>query len=150
MIKIVYQKYTNASARVGYAPPIWKRAQVKGLKESRPTIRVDEDQGLVSFKEVYQITMQRMEKYKIVLVYIVTDLVITDYIASLWMAPENTLIPSGEVHSSHLNAGKIFPSRRRWLYVLESCISMILPIVYLLIQIETSTKMYIPFFIRLN
>ena len=40
------------SARVGYAPPVRKRAQVQGLKESRITIREDEDRGLVSFEEV--------------------------------------------------------------------------------------------------
>ena len=52
VIKIVYQKYINTSARVGYAPPTWKRAQVKGMRESRLTIRGDEDQGLVFFEEV--------------------------------------------------------------------------------------------------
>ena len=41
MIKSVYQKYISTSARVGYAPPFWKRAQVQGLKESRLTIRGD-------------------------------------------------------------------------------------------------------------
>ena len=39
MITIVYQKYIKISSRVGYAPPIWKRAKVKGLKESWITIR---------------------------------------------------------------------------------------------------------------
>ena len=39
VIKTVYQKYIKTSARVGYAPPVWKRAQVQGLKESRLTIR---------------------------------------------------------------------------------------------------------------
>ena len=38
---------------MGYAPPVWKRAQVQGLKESRLTIRGDEDQGLVSSEEVW-------------------------------------------------------------------------------------------------
>ena len=52
VIKTVYQKYIKASARVGYAPPVWKRAQVQGLKESRLTIRGDEDQGHVSSAEV--------------------------------------------------------------------------------------------------
>ena len=42
----------NKSARVGYAPPVWKQAQVQGLKESRLTIRGDEDQGLVSSEGV--------------------------------------------------------------------------------------------------
>ena len=32
---------------------MWKGAQVQGLKESRPTIRGDEDCGLVSFEEVW-------------------------------------------------------------------------------------------------
>ena len=40
-------------ARVGSALPVWKRAQVKGLKESRLSIRGDEDQGLVSSEEVW-------------------------------------------------------------------------------------------------
>ena len=33
---VVYQKYIKTSARVGYAPPIWKRAQVQGLQDSSP------------------------------------------------------------------------------------------------------------------
>ena len=37
---------------MGYAPPVLKRAQVQGLKESRLTIRGDEDQDLVSSEEV--------------------------------------------------------------------------------------------------
>ena len=28
------QKYTKTSDRVGYAPTVWKRAQVQGMKES--------------------------------------------------------------------------------------------------------------------
>ena len=43
----------KTSARVGYAPPVWKRAQVQGLKESRQTIRGDEDRGLVSSEVVW-------------------------------------------------------------------------------------------------
>ena len=46
MIKTVYLKYIKTIARVGYAPPDWKRAQGQGLKESRITIRGDEDNGL--------------------------------------------------------------------------------------------------------
>ena len=42
VIKTVYQKYIKTSARVGYAPPVWKRAHVQGLKESRITIKWDE------------------------------------------------------------------------------------------------------------
>ena len=42
------------SAREGYDPPVWKkRAQVKGLKESRITITGDEDQGLVSSEVIW-------------------------------------------------------------------------------------------------
>ena len=37
----------------GYAPPVWKRTQVQGLKESRLTIRGDEDRGIVSSEEVW-------------------------------------------------------------------------------------------------
>ena len=29
--KTVYQKYIKTSARVGYAPPDWKRAEVQGV-----------------------------------------------------------------------------------------------------------------------
>ena len=42
----------KTSARVGYAPPVLKRAQVKGLKESRLTIRGNEDHGPVSSEVV--------------------------------------------------------------------------------------------------
>ena len=49
-----YIKNIKTSATVGYAPPVWKRAQVQGLKESRLTIRGDgDDQGIVSSKEVW-------------------------------------------------------------------------------------------------
>ena len=34
VIKTVYQKIYKTSARVGYASPVWKRDQFKGLKES--------------------------------------------------------------------------------------------------------------------
>ena len=51
-MKTVYQKYIKTSARVGYAPPICKRDQVQGLKESRITLRGDGNQGLVSSEEV--------------------------------------------------------------------------------------------------
>ena len=37
----------------GYVPPVWKRAQVQGLKESRLTIRGDEDRGIISSEEVW-------------------------------------------------------------------------------------------------
>ena len=47
--------------REGYAPPFWKRVQVQGLEDSRITIRVDEDQGLVSSDEVRSC---RRAKYK--------------------------------------------------------------------------------------
>ena len=53
VIKTVYQKYIKAFTGVDYAPPVWKRAQAQGLKESRLTIRGDEDQGLVSSKELW-------------------------------------------------------------------------------------------------
>ena len=46
--------YIMTSAREGYDPPVWKkRAQVKGLKESRITITGDEDQGLVSSEVIW-------------------------------------------------------------------------------------------------
>ena len=51
--KKVYQKYIKTSTREGYAPPVWKRAQVQGLKEFRQTIRGDEDRGIVSSEEVW-------------------------------------------------------------------------------------------------
>ena len=51
--KTVYQKYIKTSARVGYAPPVWKRAHVQGVKESRLTIRGDEDRGLVSSEDFW-------------------------------------------------------------------------------------------------
>ena len=53
MIKTVYQQYMKTSARVGYAPPVWKLAQVQELKESQITIGTDEDQVLVSSDEVW-------------------------------------------------------------------------------------------------
>ena len=43
----------KGTAKEGYAPPVWKRVQIQGMKESRLTIRVDEDQGLVFFEEVW-------------------------------------------------------------------------------------------------
>ena len=52
VIKIVYQKYVPTSDRAGYAPPIRKRAHVQGLKESRITIRGDDDRGLVTCEGV--------------------------------------------------------------------------------------------------
>ena len=33
----------KTSARLGYASPVWKRAQVQGLKESRRTIKGDQE-----------------------------------------------------------------------------------------------------------
>ena len=39
-------KYIKTSARVSYAPSVWKRAQVPEQKESRLTIRGDDDEGL--------------------------------------------------------------------------------------------------------
>ena len=53
VIKTVYKKNIKTSARVGYVPPVWKRGQVQGLKESRLTIREIEDQGLVASEEVW-------------------------------------------------------------------------------------------------
>ena len=41
----------RTSIRVGYAPPVWKRTHIQGLKETRQTIRGDEGQGLVSSEE---------------------------------------------------------------------------------------------------
>ena len=49
----VIKYYIKTSARVGYAPPIWKRFQVQGLKESRVIFRGDKDRGLVSSEEVW-------------------------------------------------------------------------------------------------
>ena len=49
----VYQKYMQTSARVDYAPPIWKRAQVQWLKESRLTIRGAMIRDLVSSEEIW-------------------------------------------------------------------------------------------------
>ena len=45
-MKIGYQKYIKTSARVGYAPPVWKLTQVQGLKESRLTRRGDKENFL--------------------------------------------------------------------------------------------------------
>ena len=39
----------KTSARVGFTPPVWKRAQIQRLKESRLIIRGDEDRGLIFF-----------------------------------------------------------------------------------------------------
>ena len=39
----IYHNYLLTSVRVGGAPPIWKQAQVQGMKESRLTIRGDGD-----------------------------------------------------------------------------------------------------------
>ena len=47
MIKTIYRKYIKTC----YAPPVWKCAQVQGLKESRLTIRWGKGQGLVSSEE---------------------------------------------------------------------------------------------------
>ena len=44
--------YMKTSAREGYALSTWKLARVLRLKESRLTIRKDEDQGLVPSEEV--------------------------------------------------------------------------------------------------
>ena len=33
MIRILHQKYIKTSARVGYAPPVWKRAQLQEEKQ---------------------------------------------------------------------------------------------------------------------
>ena len=43
--------YLKTSATEGYAPPIWKQAEVQGLKESRLIIRWDEDKNLVSSED---------------------------------------------------------------------------------------------------
>ena len=53
VIKTVYQKYITTSVREGYAPPVWKWAQVQGIKEHRLTIKGGEDWGIVSSEEVY-------------------------------------------------------------------------------------------------
>ena len=42
----MYQKYIKTSAIVGYASTVWKWAWVQVLKESRLTIRGNENQGL--------------------------------------------------------------------------------------------------------
>ena len=46
-------KNVDKTARVGYAPPVWKRAWAQTLKESRLTIRGDMDRCLVSSEEVW-------------------------------------------------------------------------------------------------
>ena len=46
-------KNIKTSARVGYTPPVLKRALVQGLKEFRLTFRGDEDRGLVSSEMVW-------------------------------------------------------------------------------------------------
>ena len=66
MIKTVYQKYIKTSAREGYAPPVWKRAQVQGLKESRLIIRGDKDRGLVSSEELVRVQCVSKDMYKAV------------------------------------------------------------------------------------
>ena len=53
VIKTVCQNYIKTSARVGYVPPVLKRAHVQGLKESRLSIGGHEDQGLVSSEDVW-------------------------------------------------------------------------------------------------
>ena len=50
-IKTVYQKYIKTSARVAMLCPSGR--EVQGIKESRLTIRGDEDRGLVSSDEVW-------------------------------------------------------------------------------------------------
>ena len=50
VIKIECEKYIKTSTRVDYAPPVWKRAQVQGLKESRLTIRGKEERALSSLR----------------------------------------------------------------------------------------------------
>ena len=47
-IKTIYNNYTDFT-KSRLSPPVWKRAQVQGLKEARLAIRWDEDQGLVSW-----------------------------------------------------------------------------------------------------
>ena len=49
--KNVHKKYIQTSANLSYSPLVWKRAQAQGLKEYRPTITGDEDQGIVSSEE---------------------------------------------------------------------------------------------------
>ena len=53
VVKTGYQKYIKTSARAGYAPAVWKRAQVHRLKEPQLTIRGDKDQDLVSYEVVW-------------------------------------------------------------------------------------------------
>ena len=49
-----YQKDIKTYTRVGYAPSLWKQAQVQGLiKESQLTITGDGDQGLVPSGDVW-------------------------------------------------------------------------------------------------
>ena len=52
VIKNSISKYIKTSARVGDAPPVWKRAQIQGLKESRLTLRGDGDQDLAFSEDV--------------------------------------------------------------------------------------------------
>ena len=55
VINIIYQKYIQWHPnRAGYSPPVWKRAQVWWLKESRLTTRGDEDQDLVASEKFGQ------------------------------------------------------------------------------------------------
>ena len=57
MIITIYQNYIKTSTRVGFVPPVWKRAQVKGIMESRQKLRGDEDQGPVSSEEDGQVLL---------------------------------------------------------------------------------------------
>ena len=58
--KIVYQKYLVTSD-IGFIPRIWMQNQVQGLKESRITIRLDEDRNPVaSFGHGLSYSRQRL------------------------------------------------------------------------------------------
>ena len=51
--KFLYQKYIVPSSSVGYAPLSWKLAKVQNQKDSRLTIKGDEDQDPVASEEVW-------------------------------------------------------------------------------------------------
>ena len=58
VIKTLYVKsilLIKTSTRVGNAPPVWKRAQDQGLKESRLTIRGNKGQCLSVLKSIWQV-----------------------------------------------------------------------------------------------
>ena len=48
--------YTKTPAREGYAPLVWKQAQIQGLRDSRSTIRGEENFGVgLYMKQLYKV-----------------------------------------------------------------------------------------------